>query len=160
MFYYLAAKFLRFRPKRVGSPESEADMSWNLSFNLTPPHPSPESNFSILESLNKRGLNKSTIALLPGRSVMGKMTVWTVRSFQVFIDICLTPCILPSEFNLFKAHPIFEFLTYWINSPGLQVGVPTGAFISPQNTLQDFWDMSLWGKMCVCVLLRHFWTCP
>ena len=28
---------------------------------------------------------------------MGKMTVWTVRSFHVFIKICLKPCILPSE---------------------------------------------------------------
>ncbi len=39
IFYYLAAGSFRFRMRRVGSPESEPDLSWNLSFYPSPHRP-------------------------------------------------------------------------------------------------------------------------
>ena len=98
------------------------------------------------------------------------------------------PRILPSEFSCLKAHPIFKFTTYWINSPCVRsgfsfckikilllqnqdspfveykllatLGAPAGAFFPAKKAFLAFCDMSLFGKVCISVFLSHSGTQP
>ena len=36
------------------------------------------------------------------------------------------------------------------------LGAPAGAFLPQKNTILDLCDMSLFGKVCICLILTHF----